>query len=220
MTENRGGDRDRAFISTALLPGNHVTTALLVLVSISDSQVRNLMEATMFLKRALMAGAMVLTTAIAANAADLTPITPAPPPAPPPAPTFNWAGPYVGAYGGFVFGPGAIQAGAQAGYNFVSGGFLGGIEIQAGVFAPIPGVTFEADLNARVGAVLGGNFLLYGEAGVGWLAAPGAFIYTFGGGAEVAVGTSVSLFGEVKGLGAFGGGCCIITVQGGLNYHF
>jgi outer membrane immunogenic protein len=171
----------------------------------------------MFLKRTLVAGALVIASAVAANAADIPPMTPTPPPAPPPAPTFSWGGPYVGAYGGYIFGPGFPQFGAQAGYNFVSGGFLGGVEVQAGgVF--VGGLAFEGNLKARAGAVLGSSLLLYGEAGVGWLST-GVFTYTFGGGAEVALGTAVSLFAEAKGLGVFGGGCCLVTVQGGLNWH-
>ncbi len=173
----------------------------------------------MFLKRTLAAGALVLATAVTANAADLTPIMPAPvAPAPTmPAPTFSWGGIYVGGYGGYLFGPGYPQLGAQVGYNFVSGAFLAGAEVQAGaLFAG--GIAFEGNLNARAGVLLGGSVLLYGEAGVGTIAF-GPFTYTFGGGAEFAVGHSASLFVETKGLGIFGGSCCAITVQGGLNWH-
>jgi opacity protein-like surface antigen len=197
-----------------MLPKRHKATELNVL---NDTTEYELPEVMMFLKRALMAGAMVLTTAVAANAADI-PMMPEPvAPAPPPAPTFNWAGPYVGAYGGYLFGPNFFQIGGQAGYNFVSGGFLGGAEIQAGAIIA-GGVAFEGNLNARIGAILGSNFLLYGEAGVGTFAFT-TFTYTFGGGVEVGVGSSTSLFVETKGLGAFGGGCCAITVQTGVNFH-
>ena len=80
------------------------------------------------------------------------------------------------------------------------------------------GLGFEGNLNGRLGAILGGNILAYGEAGVGVIT-PGAFTYTAGGGVEVAVGPAMSLFGETKLLGTFGGGCCGFTVQGGVNWH-
>lgn len=170
----------------------------------------------MLFKRTLAAGAFVLAAATAASAADLGPIVVSAPPPPPP-PTFSWDGPYVGAYAGYLIGPGVVQIGAQAGYNFVSGGFLAGIELQAGALIS-GGVAFEGNANARLGAILGGNFLLYAEAGLGVIL-PGGVTWTAGGGGEVAVGSNVSLFAEVKALGVFGGGCCIVTVQGGVNWH-
>ena len=173
----------------------------------------------MLIKSTLSAGAFVLMNAIAANAADLTPIMVSAPPPPPsiPAPTFDWAGPYIGAYGGYTFGFGFGQAGLQAGYNFVmGGGLLAGIEAQAGV-AFGGGLGLEGDLNGRLGYILGGNFLLFGEAGLGIIS--GTPIYTAGGGMEVAVGQSVSVFAEAKAMGTIGGGIGGLTVQGGLNWH-
>lgn len=171
----------------------------------------------MFLKRTLLAGTVVLATAVAANAADIPmmpePMTPEPMM---PAPSFSWGGAYVGAYGGYLLGPGAAQAGAQAGYNFVSGGFLAGIEVQAG--ALFIGPAFEGNVNVRAGALLGDSVLLYAEAGLGTIGLV-SYTYTFGGGAEFAVGTATSLFIEAKGFGILSGSCCAITVQGGLNFH-
>ncbi len=73
----------------------------------------------MFLKRTLAASAIVIATAVAANAADIPtmpePMTPEPMM---PAPSFNWGGAYVGGYGGYVFGGTWSQVGAQAGYQF------------------------------------------------------------------------------------------------------
>ncbi len=169
-------------------------------------------------KRTLAAAAIVLGSAVAANAADIPMAPPAPPPPPPPAPSFDWSGPYVGAYGGYVFGVGWIQTGAQAGYNFDMGGFVAGIEGQLGAVWTLPGLIGEANVNARAGVVLG-DALLYGEAGVGVLF-PG-FVPTWnaGGGIEFAVTNDISLFGEAKALGFFGGGVFGVTVQGGLNWH-
>ena len=167
----------------------------------------------MFLKRTLAAGAIVVASAASAYAADIpmAPVAPPPPPAPV-APVFDWAGPYAGVYGGFFFGPGLIQTGVQAGYNFVSGGFLAGIEASAGAVIS-GGIGFEGTLNARLGAILGSRVLLYAEAGFGYIVPPGAFLISVGGGAEFAVGQSASVFAEAK---WYGGG---ITVQGGLNWH-
>lgn len=174
----------------------------------------------MFLKRILAAGAFVLASAIAANAADIPPMPPPPPPAIPPAPIFDWSGPYAGVYGGYFFFPGYPQGGLQSGYNFTSGGFLAGIEAQAGVLVGT-GIAFEANLNARVGVLLAPKLLVYGEGGVGWIPSTPIFTYNFGGGIEVAAGAAMSVFAEAKGIGGFGptGTCCAITVQGGLNWH-
>ena len=72
---------------------------------------------------------MSMKRTLAAGAADLPTIPTAPPPPPAPvAPAFDWAGPYVGAYGGAILSPTVGQAGIQAGFNIVRGGFLAGIE--------------------------------------------------------------------------------------------
>jgi opacity protein-like surface antigen len=177
----------------------------------------------MFLKRTLAASMLVVASAAAAGAADLPTIPVAPAPPPPPvamAPSFDWSGPYVGAYGGAVFNsPTYYQAGIQAGYNFTRGNFLAGIEGQAGAdFSG--GTAFEADVNARVGGILGERVLLYAEAGVGLITGTPTYIWTAGGGMEVAVGNAASVFAEAKAVGAFTGGCCALLVQGGLNWHF
>lgn len=175
------------------------------------------------LKHALAAGAVILASFSAANAADFGPIVAGPPAAPPPItvyspPGFDWGGLYVGAYGGYVFGIPWIQAGGQAGYNFVNGGMLIGAELQAGAYIA-GGVAFEGWANARFGALIGPNALLYAEGGLGMLGFGGQFLWAAGGGAEIALGQSISLFAEAKILGVFGGGCCGIVAQGGINWH-
>jgi len=178
----------------------------------------------MILKRTVAAAALVLSGTVAANAADLSPaypsIAPPPPPSPyVPAPSFDWSGPYVGAYGGYMFLAGFAQAGVQAGYNFMLGPtFLAGIEAQAGGIWAFPGLAGEANLNARVGAAFG-NVLVYGEAGAG-LIYPVAWTWNAGGGVEYALSNSVSLFGEAKAVGAFGGGLVGVSATGGVNWHF
>ena len=171
----------------------------------------------MFLKRTLIAAAFVVGSAVAANAAD--PIMPAPPPPPPPAaPVFDWSGPYVGAYTGYLFGPGFLQVGAQAGYLWDLGGFVVGVEGQAGGGWAFPGLFGEANLNARAGYSFG-SVLAYAEAGVGVLW-PVTFTWNAGGGVEFAINNDMSLFVESKYYGTFGGGGLAIGVQGGLNWHF
>lgn len=171
----------------------------------------------MFLKRTLAAAAIVLGTAAAANAADI-PMTPVAPPPPPPAPVFDWSGPYVGAYTGWMFGPGLLQTGVQAGYLFDMGGFVAGVEAQLGADFAFPGVLGEANLNARAGYAFN-QLLLYAEAGVGILY-PVVWTWNAGGGVEYALDSGISLFVESKAVGAFGGGIFGVTLQGGANWAF
>jgi hypothetical protein len=153
----------------------------------------------------------------AALAADFGPIVlPATPPAVPLAtpPGFSFAGPYVGAFGGLLVGN-AFQAGIQGGFNFVRGHFLVGAEAQ--VAAVFPSVGFEGDLNARLGVVLGERVLVYGEGGIGIFR--GTPIYTAGGGVEIGVVQSLSIFAEAKAVGALGQPFETFQVQGGINWH-
>lgn len=172
----------------------------------------------MIMKRTLAAFAIVVGTATAAAAADI-PMVPAPPPPPPPAPSFDWSGPYIGALAGWTLGPGLNVAG-QIGYNFDMGGFVAGVEARVGAAVFIPAA--YGSVGARAGVALGAtdNILLYGAAAVGFVPAGPAFFYTFGGGVEFAAGASTSLFLEARGIGVFGGGCCGLVVQGGVNWHF
>ena len=173
----------------------------------------------MFLKRTLAAAAIVVGTAAAANAADIPTIAPPPPPPPVAAPAFDWSGPYVGAYGGYIVGAGIAQTGVQAGYNFMLGDmFVAGVEVQGGGIWTFPGLLGEANVNARLGAAFG-QVLVYAEAGVG-IIFPGGFTWNAGGGIEYAINSNISVFGEGKAIGAFGGGYIGTSVQGGVNFHF
>lgn len=173
----------------------------------------------MIFKRFLIAGAFVVGTAAAANAADL-PMTPMAPPPPPPmaAPAFDWSGLYFGFNGG-VFYTGTIypSLGAQVGFNMVRGRFLAGIEAEAGVIytgAIIP----EAYLNGRLGFVLGERVLLYGEAGVGFIFGPGP-VWDAGAGLEIGIRDTLSIFTEAALIGAFGGGTVAYSITAGVNFH-
>jgi opacity protein-like surface antigen len=173
----------------------------------------------MFIKRILIAGALVVGTTFAANAADLPtpPMAPAPPPPPPmAAPAFDWSGPYIGAYGG-IFYPVYYQAGVQAGFNIVRGSFLAGIEAEVGtIFGG--GFTYNVALNARLGFILGQRALLYALAGVGFNPAFGP-LWNTAAGIEFAIGDAWSIFAEGGLAGQFGGGPFAYTFQAGLNWH-
>lgn len=171
----------------------------------------------MFLKRTLAAGAILIGTAFAANAADL-PTIPAPPP-PMAAPAFDWSGMYIGAYGG-VLAPVFYEAGVQAGINRVRGNFLFGGEAQVGI-GFLPGFGIDAFVNGRLGFILGSRVLLYGELGAGAIILPGFTpLWTAKGGIEFALGTSVSLFAEGGLLGTFAPFAPAgRVIQVGVNWH-
>ena len=166
-------------------------------------------------------GSALIATSV--NAADLpqAPTVAAPPPPPPPmaAPGFDWSGLYVGGYAGLLWDAGIdfVQLGAQAGFNIVRGALLAGIEGQVGAVLVLPGVGLEADINARLGAVLGQRVLLYGEAGVGIIT--GTPIWTAGGGIEVGLRQSLSVSAEAKALFTFPTTFQGVTVQLGMNFH-
>ena len=145
-------------------------------------------------------------------------------------PAFDWSGPYIGVYAGFMRiqaatnNPAPIpRAGIQAGYNIVRGRFLAGVEVQAGIIGFTSPLALEGDLNARLGLLLGERILLYAEAGIMVLYAPSAppptVLWTLSGGLEVAIGQSWSIFAEGGIARPFGGGAQAIVVEGGLNWH-
>lgn len=186
--------------------------------------------------RALACTAAILASASAARAADLSPLPPPPPPVVAPVTATDWAGPYVGVFAGFirvplvrsipinqaVVNPNLIfDAGVQAGYNFVRGNFLVGVEGRAGlVFVGMPpGTVFS--LSGRAGVLLGAQdrALLFGAAGIG--VAPSTFgpFWSAGGGLEVAVGERWSVFGETRVLNSLGKGGSTLSFQVGINFH-
>ena len=183
----------------------------------------------MRVKRTLFAGAFLVASAAVASAADL-PVAPLPPPPPMVTPAFDWSGPYIGVYVGLLRQQSAVtvpppvpRAGIQAGYNIVRGNFLGGIEIQAGLYGFSAPLTLEGDLNARLGFILGQRFLLYSEAGLMVLLTPSipstTLLWTLSGGLEVALGQSWSIFAEGGIARPFGGGLQALVVEGGINRH-
>jgi hypothetical protein len=161
-----------------------------------------------------VAGSVLISSA--AMAADLTPITPPPPPPPPPAPTFAWAGSYAGVFAGYDFGFTLGEAGVQWGYNFAFGNFLAGIEVETG-HSFVPAGIINAALNVHAGAVLADRVFIYGEGGIGEkFFAP---MWNIGGGVEVAVTNTMSVFAEAKANFLMGAGFFGWQLTGGVNYH-
>ncbi|MBS3848339.1 hypothetical protein PSC71_15375 [Devosia sp. J2-20] len=152
---------------------------------------------------------------------------------------FSWEGLYAGVNAGGVFtnanGLTNLQAstsqfsvGGAVGVNFIAyDPILLGLEVQgdyvfqdgddAGMFLAL----------ARVGAVVTDQVMVYAAGGVGMTSRSGTTenIYAIGGGVEVAVTESVSVRGEVLGLGDFSSAAGDQFFDGakatvGVFYHF
>ncbi len=179
-----------------------------------------------FLRSIMLGIAGSVVIASGAMAADVPPIAVVPAPsivvAPPP-PAFDWAGPYVGAYGYTAFPfqtPFGATLGLGVGYNmtidrFVVGAQFGA-EMNVGVY---DGYAFVGA--ARAGVLLGSNVLAYGTLEVGYYFGAGtATFWGFGGGLEVALGNSTSMFaqfGQQRELGGPGVDAPYLRI--GFNFH-
>lgn len=165
---------------------------------------------------AVAAGLAAVLASGAAQAADVVYNEP-PAPTPPVqvAPVSTWAGPYVGlttgygfggaatgAAGGTINGPSGWMFGGFGGYNWQSGGFVYGLEADAGYNGQNAGngTTYfrngmEGSLRARFGIAASDNVLLYATAGAAvgqqqifdaaGSASGGAWGWTAGAGADV-----------------------------------
>lgn len=141
-----------------------------------------------------------------------------------PAPAFSFAGTYFGVTSLEVR---TLGGAGLFGFNIVRGRLLAGIELRAG--AAINGEFLGVvSATARAGVLLGDRVALYGLGGAGILLGnagggiEAAGFYTFGTGLEYAVSDRVSVFGETRAIGAFGGmggfaECC--AVQVGVRIH-
>lgn len=156
---------------------------------------------------------MLAGSAVAADVPQV--VTPVAPP-PPPAPTFDWGGAYVGVQASYVFDCGLCGGIAgQAGYNFVVGNLVAGIEGGIGVwyddlFSPI-----WFTLAGRGGYLVTDNLLVYAELGIWNYFTINTLTTTIGGGVEIAVTNSLSTFVEVK----HWIGEVTTTIQAGINWH-
>lgn len=141
---------------------------------------------------------------------------------------FDWEGFYAGVQAGGQFYPGLSYGllGVHAGVNFLPAeGFLLGLEGTAEVIWGDPGTFGEFFVSGRAGALITDDVLLYGLAGVGVEVneAGDTFgSYQLGGGVEVAVAESISLRGQLVGVGFvdssdfFDGAKATI----GVSFHF
>jgi hypothetical protein len=140
-------------------------------------------------------------------AADVPPMSPVAPPPPPMAAGFNWAGPYVGVYGGGMFGN-AIFLGANAGYAVQFGSFVASIEGAIGTAFGGPPVHMSAW--ARFGPTIGDRTWLYGLLGTSNYGNR-----ELGGGIARAINDNVSIRADVTIY------CCWspIMIRVGANFH-
>jgi len=171
--------------------------------------------------------AALMMTAGSAVAADVPQvIVPIAPPPPAAAPGFDWAGPYFGGYLGAVFDPGFgfFDAGLQAGYNWVLGNVLVGVQANVGFFFdvnPWANSPIYVGVDARVGTFVGDRAVVYATAGILRAINPGpGFGVPFAVGVEVAVRDALSVFGEIGTIA--GVPCCGIEdlrVHFGVNLH-
>jgi len=163
----------------------------------------------MFLKHTLAAGAILAASVLAANAADL-PVAPMAPPPPPPmaAPAFDWSGPYIGVYGGGMFGNG-IMVGADAGYGFQFGRFVASVEAAVGTIFGGPPLHFS--VWGRIGPTLGERLWIYALAGwSNW-----GPLGEYGGGIAVGLRDNLAIHADVTVY------CCWspIMIKAGVNFY-
>lgn len=150
---------------------------------------------------------------------------------------FGWEGLYVGVQAGALFNgdtpvgtqpAGTVQGtiGGVVGVNFIPvDPILVGLEVQGDY---VWGSNFDAGLfllNARLGAVVTNEIVVYATGGLGTVIQAGAAsgVYALGGGVEYALTDSVSLRGEVLGLGDFNAGTPFFQSTRatlGAFYHF
>ena len=172
-----------------------------------------------------LAAAALFSTA--AQAADLIiPTTPQPIYE---AAGFSWEGLYAGVQGGGQFYPNLSYGllGAHVGVNFIpSDPILLGLEVTGEAIFD-GGSTFgEFFVNGRLGAVVSDQVLLYVLAGTGVEVASGGGgtfgTYQLGGGAEFAVTDSISLRGQLVGVGFYGDPDFFDGAKAtvGMSYHF
>ena len=174
-----------------------------------------------------IAGTVALSTsAMATTAQPLAAVT-----TPPPLPVaagFDWAGPYLGVYGGRSANFDPIDwniwiLGGQAGYNLLFGGrFLAGAEIGFGYSKDEGDNEVEGALTGRVGAIVGERFLSYAEIGVWMEDNFNNYFLSIGGGVEVGMGAAFSLFAEAAWLDFIGianPDLNRLLIKAGVNWH-
>lgn len=172
----------------------------------------------------LALGTALATAAGTAFAADIAPVVPPAPPVvavPPPAVVFDWAGAYVGAAMDYFVcqGPCWINLDLHAGTNLVFGRVLAGFEVGAGYWNNFSDAGWLVDFTARAGVVLG-RVLPYAKAGFTvYGPLPVVNYVVLGGGVELGIGRSLSVFAEFTTERDIGGGPWTPGVGVGVNWH-
>lgn len=180
--------------------------------------------------RSLAVATVALLTTTAAMAADLIiPTTPEPIME---SAGFSWDGLYVGAQVGGLFYPAPTATygsiGAHVGVNFVvADPIVIGVEATADYLnngGPSAGQYF---VNGRAGVLVTDDVLLYAIAGAGVETYNGFTngIYQLGAGVELAVTDSITVRGQLTGLGFFDPAVRVNFLDGaratvGISYHF
>ena len=168
----------------------------------------------------LLAGAaLAVSMASAASAADLLISGPADPIYS--SSLFNFEGLYVGGTGGGALTGGSLYGtlGVVVGANFaITDGIIAGVEFQGDTYWGGGGyAAYDALALGRVGGFLSDNTMVYGDLGAGLL--NGSAVYAFGGGVEMAMTDSLSVRGDVQGIGLFGGTPSVAKATVGLLWH-
>lgn len=168
----------------------------------------------MKLSRILLASAAIAVAGSASAADLLTPIPIAD------NQLFDFEGLYVGGtLGGAWNGGGMGTVGVVVGNNFaITDGIIAGAEFQADAYFTGGGVVgFDALGLGRLGGFVGDNTLAYVEAGGGL--AGGSAVYAIGAGVEMAMTDTMSICGEVQGLGPWGSSPTIGKANVGILFH-
>jgi hypothetical protein len=142
----------------------------------------------------------------------------------------DWDGAYFGTYGGVTLAPGgagvlAANVGFTGGFNLVPGNFLVGVRFDAGA-ALVAGTFLLMDQMAsvRFGGFISPDVLLYGTVGLGahYPYISPILASMLGIGAEVALGSNLSVFGEIRRNNVIPGGVpatAITSIMIGMNIN-
>lgn len=159
--------------------------------------------------RALAGLTACVITAGTAVAADVPQVVVPVAPPPPVAVSFDWAGLYVGADAGLMFGN-AFLLDVHAGYAMQFGNFVVSLEGALGTAIGGPAVTLSAI--GRAGITVGDRTWIYGLFGRTW---PWGGSFDLGGGIAMAISDNASVRVEVSRF------CCWspIMIKGGVSFH-
>ncbi|MCB9993879.1 MAG: hypothetical protein H6873_09505 [Hyphomicrobiaceae bacterium] len=141
---------------------------------------------------------------------------------------FSFEGFYVGVTGGGMWDStsaylalgdtAAFSVGGVAGVNFyLTDTVLGGLEVQGTADIGASGTVFDGFLLGRLGYAPSDNLMVYAAGGPG--VAGGTAVYGLGGGVEFAATDSLSVRGEVLGVGPWGALPNAAKANVGLLWH-